>query len=108
MAKKNGSFFSFSNQLDVRYMFLRNRNALLGENSQKGSLTDASLFYNVRPPQGTAHRAAYDIALTALLAEQILHHHGLESIHPDVEKFQCEETKKKYRHYIKQLGRKKV
>lgn len=103
MARKNGTFFSFDNQLDVRYLFLRNRNALLGENSQKGSLTDASNFYNVRLPKGEAHRAAYDIALTVLLAEQILHYHGLDTISPDVEKLKCEHTKNKYRHYIQQI-----
>lgn len=103
MSKKYNTFYTFEDQIDIRYLFLRNRNALLGTKSQKGSLTEASDFYKVKVHGGTAHRAAYDIALTALLAEKMLATHGLSTLLPDIEKFKCSTTKQKFRNYITTL-----
>lgn len=103
MARKYGKYYSFDNQLDIRYLFLRNRNLLLNSNSRKGSLTEASQFYKTDTLSGNAHRAAYDIALTVLLAEKILEHHGLSTLLPDIEKFNCIQTKNNFKQYIKNL-----
>lgn len=82
-----GVDISFNNQLDFRQIFIRLRNQLIGGISQKGRLEDACDFYNVEKPMGNAHRAGYDIALTALLAENIFNYHGLDILNVDVERF---------------------
>jgi DNA polymerase III epsilon subunit-like protein len=106
MARKHNSFYTFKNQLDFRYIFLRSRNSLLGTKSQKGSLSEAGAFYNVKTLSGDAHRAAYDIALTALLAEKILENHGLICLDKDIEKLDCVQSKQRYQHYLKTLNKK--
>lgn len=103
MGRKEGSSYSFDDQLDIRHLFLRNRNALLGIKSQKGSLTEASEFYKASVSGGDAHRAAYDIALTTILAEKILQHHGLKTLMPDIEKFSCPRTKSKFIQYMNEI-----
>lgn len=101
MGRQHGRHYSFLNQLDIRYLFLRNRNQLTGTKSQKGSLTEASNFYKVSLNTGNAHRAAYDIALTALLAESIIQFHGFETLLPDIEKLDCLTTKNNFKNYLK-------
>lgn len=103
MSRKYKTYYSFSNQIDVRYLFLRNRNNLLGGKSQKGSLTEAAAFYNVKILGGTAHRAAYDIALTVLLAEKILATHGLSALEQDIDKLGCVISRNKFKQYLKLL-----
>lgn len=100
MGKQHGRNYSFLNQLDIRYLFLRNRNELMGIKSQKGSLTEASDFYKVNLTTGNAHRAAYDIALTALLAESIISFHGFETLLPDIEKLNCLTSKNNFKNYL--------
>jgi DNA polymerase III epsilon subunit-like protein len=100
MSRAQGTHYSFDNQLDVRYLFLRNRNILLGSKSQKGNLTEAGIFYKAEIHGGTAHRAAYDIALTAVVAENIIKHHGIECLTPDIDKFACKKTKDKFTQYL--------
>jgi DNA polymerase-3 subunit epsilon len=93
MARKHGDFYSFGNQIDVRQVFLRERNSRLNIRSQAGKLTEASEFYNVSL-KGQAHRAAYDIALTVLLAENILKDSPILCLAKDIDKFECINTKK--------------
>ncbi len=101
MSKQYDTYYSFDDQIDVRHFFIRNRNAELGIKSQKGSLTEAAEFYNVNILSGDSHRAAYDIALTALLAEKILVNHGLESLVVDVDKLSCGQTKTRFKQHFK-------
>lgn len=97
MGKKHKQIYSFDNQLDFRHIFLRQRNSLTGDSSQKGSLVDACNFYNVKlPTTGTAHRAGYDIAITALLAEKIFEHHGFNILEREINQFMNEKAKRKY------------
>lgn len=103
MGKKYKSFYTFENQLDFRHIFLRQRNSLTGVSSQKGSLVEACNFYNVKMPTiGTAHRAGFDIAITALLAEKIFEHHGLEILEREITQFTNEKAKKRYFDFISQ------
>jgi DNA polymerase III alpha subunit (gram-positive type) len=101
MARKQGEVYSFQNQIDIRQVFLRERNSRLNIRSHAGKLTEASEFYNVSL-KVQAHRAAYDIALTALLAENILKDSPLACLSKDIDKFECEQSKKmfyKHAHY---------
>lgn len=99
MAQKHGEFYSFQNQIDIRQVFLRERNSKLNISSQAGKLTEASNFYNVSL-KGQAHRAAYDIALTALLAENILKDSPVHCLCKDIDKFECDMTKKLFYKHI--------
>lgn len=96
MARRFGKSAVFSNQIDVRMAFLKARNSLTGMKSMKGDLTEASRFYRVEL-HGSAHRAGYDIALTALLAEKLIAHHGLESMASEADKLACETSKESFR-----------
>lgn len=99
MAKKHGENYLFKNQIDIRQLFLRERNSRLNIRSQAGKLTEASEFYNVTL-KGQAHRAAYDIALTALLAESILKNSHISCLTKDIEKLECTHTKKLFYKHI--------
>lgn len=101
MARKHGEIYSFDNQIDIRQVFLRERNSKLNITSQAGKLTEASEFYNVSL-KGQAHRAAYDIALTALLAESILRNAPLNCLSKDIDKFACSQTKKLFYKHLNQ------
>lgn len=59
---------------DVRSMYLRITNLEFGK---AGKLVDVANRYGVTL-EGDAHRAGFDIALTALLAERFLELHGLD------------------------------
>lgn len=95
MGRMYESNYIFENQLDVRYLYVRERNKRLNMSGMSGSLTDASVLHGVKL-SGTAHRAGYDIALTALVAEKILERHGLHIIKEDVDKIKCKMTKAKF------------
>lgn len=101
MAKQHGEYYSFNNQIDIRQVFLRERNSRLNIQSQKGKLQEAGDFYNVSI-KGEAHRAAYDIALTTLLAENILKDSPLSCLSKDIERFECQATQKLFFKYISQ------
>lgn len=100
VAKKFGKDFSFKNQIDVRQVFIKSRNSMLGIKSQAGKLTEAGEFHNIIL-KGTAHRAAYDIALTALLAEEIIKENNFECLSHEFMKFDCERSKKLYNELLK-------
>ena len=101
MGRKFGEDYKFLNQIDVRYLFLRHRNEQRGFKSQSGSLTESSVYHNVKL-NGTAHRAGYDIALTALVAEQIIKKAGIHYLHEDVKKIHCLETKSRFVNFLKE------
>lgn len=103
MGRIYNSNYTFENQLDVRYLYIRERNKRLNMSGMSGSLTDASVSHGVKL-SGTAHRAGYDIALTALVAEKILVLHGLPIIKEDVDKIKCKITKAKYHSSMPRLG----
>lgn len=100
VSKKFGREFTFKNQIDVRQVFIKARNNMLGIKSQAGKLTEAGEFHNVSL-KGTAHRAAYDIALTALLAEQIIKENKFDCLSHEFMKFDCERSKKLYNDLLK-------
>ncbi len=89
----------FQNQLDFRYIYLKSRKIETGQYSQAGSLTTASQEYNIRL-NGKAHRAAYDIALTAVLAEKIIEKYNFGILKSDIDKFSCSEMKSKFYSHI--------
>jgi DNA polymerase III epsilon subunit-like protein len=93
MCKQFGVHINFKNQIDIRQVFIKTRNELLGVRSQAGKLTDASNFYNVKL-SGQPHRANYDIALTVILAESIIQNSGIDSLNNEILKFNCDFTKK--------------
>lgn len=103
MSKKNNLHYTFNNQIDARYVFIKNRNELLEVKSQKGTLEDACKFYQIQPLNGQAHRAAYDVALTVLLVEEMLKIHGLITLSPEIKKFNCNETKALFSKYLKSI-----
>lgn len=100
VAKKFGKQFEFKNQIDVRQVFIKARNNMLGIKSQAGKLTEAGEFHNITL-KGTAHRAAYDIALTVLLAEQIIKENKFGCLSYELMKFDCERSKKLYNELLK-------
>lgn len=100
VSRKHGTDMIFKNQIDVRQVFIKTRNNMLGVKSQAGKLTEAGEFHNVHL-KGTAHRAAYDIALTTLLAEQIIKDNKFECLSHEFMKFECEKTKKLYNDFLK-------
>lgn len=87
--------YTFENQMDVRYLYIRERNQRLKTKGMSGSLTDAASLHQVQL-SGTAHRAGYDIALTTLVAEKILDRHGLPIVKEDVNKIKCIITKTRF------------
>jgi DNA polymerase III alpha subunit (gram-positive type) len=89
----------FENQLDFRHIYLRARKLKNGIASQSGSLTQASLEYGIKL-NGNAHRAAYDIALTAHLAEELLIEVGFGLLHKDIEKMKNLNIKKNFYEFI--------
>lgn len=99
MCKKYEHSFTFKNQIDIRQVFIKTRNNLLGIKSQAGKLTEASAFHNVSL-KGSAHRAAYDIALTVLLAEQLLKENGFNCLSHEFIKIECEKTKRLFNNLI--------
>lgn len=102
MGKMYGREYTFTNQLDTRYFFLRDRNQRLNLKTMGGNLMDAARFHEIEL-KGTAHRAGYDIAVTALIAESVLRNNGLQAVREDVEKLQCVVTKGKYTQFINTL-----
>lgn len=92
----------FSNQLDFRHVFLRSRKFFDNISGQHGSLTQACNHHNINLPKGIAHRAGYDIAITALLAEELLRKHGFGIINKEIEKFANKESKERYYKHIVQ------
>lgn len=91
--------YKFLNQIDVRYLFLRHRNKALGISNQSGSLVQSAQYHGIKL-QGNAHRAGYDIALTALVAEQVIQKAGIDFLHEDVKKLQCEISKGNFSKFI--------
>lgn len=100
VAKKFGKKLEFKNQIDVRQVFIKARNNMLGIKSQAGKLTEAGEFHNITL-KGTAHRAAYDIALTTLLAEQIIKENKFGCLSYEFMKLDCERSKKLYNELLK-------
>lgn len=100
VSKKFGSEFSFKNQIDIRQVFIKSRNSMLGTKSQAGKLIEAGEFHNIFL-KGTAHRAAYDIALTVLLAEEIIKDNKFGCLSNEFMKFDCERSKKLYNELLK-------
>ncbi len=99
MLKKHQIHDEFSNQLDFRHIFLRCRKNFDGIPGQSGSLTQACAHHGI-VIKGDAHRAGYDIAITAMLAEKLLEKYGIGIIHKDIEKFKDSEVKKLYYKHI--------
>lgn len=99
MLSKHAIYDEFDNQLDFRHIFLRCRKVFDGIPGQSGSLTQACGHHGIFI-KGDAHRAGYDIAITALLAEKLLEKYGLGIIHKDVEKFKSSQLKQKYYKHI--------
>lgn len=101
MGKFHGNPYVFSNQIDVRHWFLKQRNNLLGQNSQKGSLIEACQFFQINLG-GNAHRAAYDIAITALLAEKLLQKHNFSSpfLLGEIQKMNCLMSKGRFQEFL--------
>lgn len=99
MLGKNSIYETFSNQLDFRHIFLRCRKNFDGIPGQSGNLTQACAHHDIYIP-GDAHRAAYDIAITAMLAEKLLEKYGFGIVHKDIEKFSNSAVKKAYYKYI--------
>jgi len=99
MLKKSRINSTFDNQLDFFHIFLRCRKYFDEIPGRSGNLTQACAYHNIRI-QGQAHRASYDIAITALLAEKLLEKYGFGIIHKDIEKFADASTKKLYYKYI--------
>ena len=102
MGRIYGREYTFANQMDTRYCFLRERNRTLNLKSMAGNLMHAASFHGIHL-NGTAHRAGYDIAVTALIAEEILKNSGLQAVKQDVEKLNCVATKGKYSELIRSL-----
>lgn len=100
VAKKFGKKIIFQNQIDVRQVFIKARNNMLGTKSQAGKLTEAGEFHNITL-KGTAHRAAYDIALTVLLAEQIIQDNKFGCLSYEMMKLECERSKRLYNELLK-------
>lgn len=96
IGRQNGKDFTFGNQLDVRYIFARERNETKGTSGTSGTLSDAKKLYGVHL-DGDAHRAGYDIALTAVILEVILQKHGIDYILKEIEKFECKKTVSKFK-----------
>lgn len=104
MCKKYERSFVFKNQLDIRQVFIKTRNNLLGIKSQAGKLTEASAFHNIFL-KGTAHRAAYDIALTVLLAEQLLKENNFNCLNYEFMKLDCEKTKRLFNNLVSKTNK---
>lgn len=100
ISKKYGSNIVFDNQIDIRQVFIKTRNNMLGTKSQAGKLTEAGEFHNIKL-KGDAHRAAYDIALTTLLAEEIIKDNNFECLSHEIMKLNCEKTKRLYNEFLK-------
>lgn len=103
MGMQNKLYYKFKNQIDARYVFIKNRNELLDIKSQKGTLEEACNFYQVSLLDGQAHRAAYDVALTVLLVEEMLKIHGIITLSSEIKKFDCNLTKLNFSKYLKTI-----
>lgn len=101
MFLKKGSLQKFNDQLDIFHLFQRCKKEFLGINNRGGSLTEACSTYGIKVP-GNAHRASYDIAITALLAEELLKRYGFGIIHKDISKLNSLDAKKRYYNYLVQ------
>lgn len=99
MLRKNQLWNTFDNQIDFMHVFYRCRKMYDGISSRSGNLVQACAHHKIVIP-GNAHRAAYDIALTALLAERMLEKYGFGILHKDIEKINCKETKSHYYQHI--------
>ncbi|NCQ51471.1 3'-5' exonuclease [archaeon] len=99
MLRKYSIDETFKNQLDFRHIFLRCRKNFDGILGQSGNLTQACAHHGI-VIAGDAHRAAYDIAITALLAEKLLEKYGFGIIHKDMEKFDDSKSKGLYYNHI--------
>ncbi len=99
MLKKSKINQSFDKQLDVRYVYLKAKKAINGYYDASGSLTTACQEFNVLIP-GHAHRAAYDILLTALLMEKLLEQFGFGIIHKEIDKIKDKTIKNNYYSFI--------
>lgn len=99
MLSKYKFYQKFQNQIDFRHVFLRCRKNFQGIHSQAGSLVQACAYHNIFV-DGQAHRASYDIAITAMLAEKLLEKYGFGILHKEVEKFQDQNIKKQYYQHI--------
>jgi DNA polymerase-3 subunit epsilon len=100
MGRSFGEYYMFENQIDVRQVFIKERNAKLGVKGQSGKLTEAGDFYKVEL-SGVAHRAGYDIALTALLAENIIADSGFSCLTNEILKFSCANSKAQFNKLLK-------
>lgn len=101
MLKKHNIHDTFANQLDFRHIFLRCRKIFDEIPGQSGSLVQACAHHGIHV-DGNAHRAGYDIAITALLAEKLLEKYGFGILHKDIEKFQDSHIKNTYYKHIVQ------
>lgn len=99
MLQKNRIYHEFNNQLDFFHIFLRCRKYFDEIPGRSGNLTHACSYHGITIP-GQAHRAAYDIAITALLGEKLFEKYGFGIIHKDIEKFKDANIKKRYYKYI--------
>lgn len=101
MARQYKTYYAFENQIDVRNLFIKQRNLELKVKSRSGKLVDACTFHGVSI-KGTAHRAQYDIAMTALLAEAIIKKYGILAVQDEIEKMNCNTTKRRFISHLAQ------
>lgn len=101
MFLKNGMLNKFENQIDIFHIFQRCKKNFLGIDKRGGSLVEACALYGIKVP-GHAHRALYDIAITTLLAEELLKRHGFGILHKDIMKLSSNKAKQRYYSYIVQ------
>jgi DNA polymerase III alpha subunit (gram-positive type) len=99
MLKKNEIYDSFDNQIDIFHLFQRCKKNFFNEHSRGGSLVEACKMFGITV-EGKAHRAAYDIAITALLAEELLERFGFGILHKDITKINSSKAKENYFKYI--------
>lgn len=100
MLKKERIYTSFKNQIDIRYVFLKARKIHDNILHRSGSLIQACEHHNIYL-HGSAHRAGYDIALTALLADKLIEKYGVEILKDDIKKLNCTETKERFSDSLK-------
>mgnify|MGYP003414387621 FL=1 len=99
MLSKYNYNHKFKNQLDIRHVFLRCRKIFDGIDGQFGSLVEACEHHNIKVP-GQAHRAAYDIAITVMLAEKLIEKYGFGIFYKDIQKCLDEDIKKNYMEFL--------
>ncbi len=99
MMQKHQIHTRFDKQIDVRYIYLKGKKTLNGFYDASGTLTQACQDFNVFI-EGHAHRAAYDILLTAFLMEELIERFGMGIIHKEIDKIQDKNIKTNYYRFI--------